>query len=82
MRIHMHYMVKVISLSEDAYSKLKRAKNGRSFSETVLSLVEGKPEKKLIDYFGKWPGGAEEMAAIGELFASDRKKFKTRDVTF
>jgi len=44
-------MVKVISLSEEAYGKLKAYKYDKSFSEAILELLEGKGKKKDIMQF-------------------------------
>ena len=43
-------MVKVISLSEEAYRELKKLKNGDSFSEAILRVL--KEKKKGTDYEG------------------------------
>ena len=75
-------MVRVISLSEEAYSKLKSAKGERSFSETVISLLEAKPKKDIMEFAGKWPGGEAEIMRIGKILEEDRKKFRFREVEF
>ncbi|MBI3033362.1 antitoxin VapB family protein [Candidatus Woesearchaeota archaeon] len=73
-------MVKVISLSNKAYEELKALKQGHdSFSDVVIKLVEKKPKGNLMDFFGKWPGGKEELDKIAKILEEDRKKFKTRD---
>jgi predicted CopG family antitoxin len=74
-------MVKIISLSDAAYSTLKKVKGRRSFSETVLDLFKPKKET-LFDVFGKWPGPKEELDKIEKLIAEDRKKFKLKEVSF
>lgn len=73
-------MVKVISLSEEAYRRLKRIKNKRSFSELVLFLTANKKNRDLLSFFGKWPGSKEELNKIEEIIKTDRKKNKLREV--
>ncbi len=75
-------MTKVISLSDDAYGKLKELKNeGESFSEVVNRLAaEKKPS--IMDVAGKWVGGKEETDMILKQIYADRKKFKLRAVKF
>jgi len=38
-------MVRVISISDEVYMELSAIKNGRSFTEVIKSLVEGKEKK-------------------------------------
>ena len=81
---HTHIMVKVISLSEDAYMKLKSIKNGRSFSETIVGLIE-KPisdKKNIMDFFGIWADDREELEKFEKRVEENRKKFKLREVNF
>ena len=81
---HTHIMVKVISLSEEAYMKLKSIKNGRSFSETVVELIE-KPKrdkKDIMDFFGIWADDKDEWKKIERTLEEDRKRFKLREVKF
>jgi predicted CopG family antitoxin len=75
-------MVKVISLSNEAYEKLKMRKNGMSFSELVIGLIEKKPKRNIMDFFGIWAGRKDEWAKIGKEIYKDRKKFKFREVKF
>ena len=72
------YMVKVISLSNEAYQALSGIKGKDSFSKVVLRLV-GRKEKKPLSYFaGKWKG---DTKIFDEILAS-RAKFKLRKVEF
>ncbi len=74
-------MTKVISISDETYTTLKRIKGKRSFSETILAAV--KPRKTTImDVFGKWPGPKEELDRIELRLAKERKEAKMRDATF
>lgn len=75
-------MTRVISLSDEAYSKLKAAKNeGESFSEVVNRTVPLQ-KKSLLDLWGKWPGGKEELDRIEKILRAERKNVKLRQVEF
>ena len=52
-------MVKVISLSEEAYARLKGNKGSKSFSEVVIEFVPEKKKKSVMDFFGIWKEDAE-----------------------
>lgn len=75
-------MVKVISLSNEAYEKLKSLKNGRSFSEVVVDLTENKNKKNIMEFAGAFTDNKEEWDKIKKKIYSDRKKFKLREVRF
>lgn len=74
-------MVKVISLSNDAYEKLKALKNGRSFSEVVVELAESKKKdkKKILKFAGIFKDDKEWIKIMDET-EKDRKNFKLREV--
>ena len=71
-------MVKVISLSNEAYERLKAIKGNKSFSDVVIELSETKKKKKLIDFFGIWKEDADEWEKIKKKIYEDREKFKLR----
>ncbi|MFA5855829.1 MAG: antitoxin VapB family protein [Candidatus Pacearchaeota archaeon] len=74
-------MVKVISLSNDAYEKLKAIKNGKSFSEVVVELVESKNKnKKDRKKFAGIFKDDDEWEKIMEDIDMDRNNFKLREV--
>lgn len=74
-------MVKVISLSDEAYRRLKARKGDKSFSEVVLELDEsGKKKKSILDFYGIWKDDADEWEKIKKKIYEDRKKFKLREV--
>ena len=80
MRIYIN-MTKIISLSDKAYGRMKSIKaETESFSDVVIRLTEKKIKKPISDFFGKWPGGTEELNRIEKILKEDRRKFKTRDV--
>lgn len=48
-------MVKVISLSNNAYDKLKSLKGKKSFSELIVDLLNRKVQKKnIMEFAGIW----------------------------
>jgi predicted CopG family antitoxin len=72
------YMVRQVSLSEEAYERLKKAKkNSESFSDVVLRTVKS-PSGDLDRFFGAWKG--EEYASIKSKLLSERKRSRSRDV--
>ena len=75
-------MVKVISLSEEAYRRLKAIKRERSFSELVIELVDdrGKKKKNIMDFFGIWANRKGEIEKMKRMIEGDREKFKLREV--
>ena len=76
-------MVKVISLSNDAYEKLKSIKNEKSFSEVVVELIECKKKnKKNIMKFAGIFKNDKEWEKIMKDTENDRKNFKLREVKF
>jgi predicted CopG family antitoxin len=69
-------MVKVISLSNEAYNKLRLLKRDKSFSEIVIELVDKKPSQNIMKLAGAWSDNAKKWAAIEIKLYSDRRKFK------
>ena len=83
MYAYAYSMTKVISLSNEAYEKMKSIKNhGESFSDVVIKLFSKAKKKPLSDFLGKWAGSEKEIENIKDIIAEDRKKFKTRKVVF
>jgi predicted CopG family antitoxin len=75
-------MTRVISLSDEAYNRLKAAKNeGESFS-VVVNRTFPLQKKSLLDLWGKWPGGKEELDKIEKILRAERKSVKLRPVEF
>tara|TARA_Y100000034_G_C6781095_1_gene349142 strand:+ start:404 stop:628 length:225 start_codon:yes stop_codon:yes gene_type:complete len=74
-------MVKVISLSNEAYEKLSSIKRDKSFSEVVVELIEKrKGKKKLSDFFGKWKD--VDTDKIKKMIKEDRERSKLKEVKF
>ncbi len=74
-------MVKVISLSNEAYGKLKAIKRDRSFSEIVIEIIDTRNEKKdIMKFAGVWKDRIDEWKEIEKRIYEDRKKFKLREV--
>ena len=74
-------MVKVISLSDEAYRRLKTLKGvDKSFSEVVIEVTKSRVKKRnLMDFFGIWKND-DEWNRITKTLEEDRKKFKLREV--
>jgi len=73
-------MVKVISLSDEAYEKLSMIKQDNSFSEVVINLVESRKKNSWRDFVGVWSG--KEGNRIKQEILTNRKKQKMREVKF
>ena len=76
-------MVKVISLSNEAYKKLKALKkNAKSFSDVVIDLIERKKDKRdIMKYAGVFANDEEWKIIMDEIIAN-RKNIKMREVKF
>jgi predicted CopG family antitoxin len=69
--VHIACMVRQVSLSEEAYERLSRAKRDcESFSDVVLRTVKN-PTGNLDRFFGIWKG--EDYTSIESRILSDRK---------
>lgn len=76
------HMVKVISLSEEAYEKLKSKKTAeKSFSDVVIELVDKKPKKSIMDLFGVLKDDRESIKVFENVIL-ERKKIKLRPAKF
>ncbi|MDP4040004.1 MAG: antitoxin VapB family protein [Candidatus Pacearchaeota archaeon] len=75
-------MVKVISLSDEAYRKLKVLKMGRSFSEVVVALIENKKlkRKRLNEFVGIWAEDKEYWNNFKKEIRRSRNKSKMKEV--
>ena len=83
MYAYAYSMTKVISLSNEAYERIRSIKKpSESFSDVVLKLTNKNKKKSLMDFFGKWPGSEEEIENIQKIIDEGRKNFKTREVVF
>ena len=72
-------MVRQVSLSNEAYERLKKAKKGsESFSDVVLRTVKS-PSGDLNRFFGAWKD--EEYAKIETRILKDRKRSSSRNVS-
>ncbi len=73
-------MVRMVSLSEEAYAALSTIKGKNSFSKVVLRLmtVKERPRKPLTAFAGTWKDNAE---AFNQVLA-DRQKARLREVRF
>lgn len=67
-------MVKVISLSNEAYERLKAIKRNRSFSEVVIEIVPKK--RNIMEFFGAFKDNANYWKKFEKKVYTDRKKAK------
>jgi len=75
-------MVKVISLSDEAYTKLKSKKIGdRSFSDVVIELVDKKKEGSIMDFFGILKNDKDAISSFEKAY-KERKNIKLRNIKF
>ena len=73
-------MVRQVSLSEEAYRKLKRAKkDSESFSDVILRTVKS-PSGDLDRFIGAWKG--EDFEKIEAKILADRRASKSRNARF
>lgn len=80
MHVCMHYMTKVISLSDEAYGSLKKLKKeDESFSEVVMELANERKKRSLLKLAGVWKDDPDIEKAFKQVLA-DRKNFRMRDV--
>ncbi|QKR00765.1 antitoxin [Metallosphaera tengchongensis] len=76
-------MPKVITISDEAYEKLVKLKEGRSFSETIIELVQfynanKRGRKEVLDQmFGVLT--EEEAKDMEEEVSKFRKDFRARE---
>ena len=81
MYAYAYSMTKVISLSNEAYARMKAIKNpGESFSDIVIKLLNKAKKRPLSDFLGKWSGSETEIENIKKAIEEGRKNFKTREV--
>mgnify|MGYP001579232242 CR=1 FL=1 len=69
-------MTKIISISDEAYEKLKRMKNEMSFSEIIIELTFEKTKDNLMKFAGMLSN--EEADKIKKDIYSERKKLSSR----
>ncbi len=69
---------KTVSLSEEAYEKLRRVKKeGESFSQLILRLIEREVNVSILDFAGAFAEGSDEWETI-EKGIYERRKEKSR----
>ncbi len=73
-------MVRQVSLSEEAYERLKRGKKeSESFSDVILRTVSS-PSGNLDRFVGVWKG--EDSSKIKTKIVADRRVSRSRQVRF
>jgi len=83
MYAHMHiHMVKVISLSNKAYNNLKRRKmSGKSFSDVVNDLIDGRKKEPIEDLFGILNQDKNSILSFEKVY-KERNKINLRQAKF
>lgn len=73
-------MVKMVSLSDEAYDRLKVRKGIKSFSEVVVELTNEKSKNKdIMKFAGMFKDNSDEWERIEKEIYSERKKAKLKD---
>ncbi|MDJ0270636.1 MAG: antitoxin VapB family protein [Aigarchaeota archaeon] len=73
-------MTKVISLSDEAYTALKRIKReGESFSDVILRLVGQVKYRPLSEFAGRWAGN--DIDNVFEEILRERERARSREVS-
>lgn len=74
-------MVRVISISDEAYAELSRIKAGRSFTEVIRALVSKRTTATNFDEVMRFFGAIDDKEAAGMRKASKefRRNFVVRD---
>ena len=72
-------MTKVISLSDDAYRRLKKRKgSGESFSDVVVRLTGDKGGVSIMSLKGSWVGNDAEK--VSRVIAEERENSRDREL--
>lgn len=73
-------MTKIISLTNEVYTELKKLKKNKSFSQEIKELIEKSNKKgdikEILKFHGIWT--KEEGRKFQEQIARDRKNAKPR----
>lgn len=71
-------MVKVISLSEEAYRELRKKKSrSESFSDAILRMLHGR-KRSVAELGGCWVG--EDLDAVEEALKRERHSVVSREL--
>lgn len=73
-------MVKVISLSEQAYRELKKNKGkDESFSDVVLRMSK-RGQGTIAEFVGSWEG--DDLSRIEEVLRKERRAARSKELAF
>ncbi len=75
-------MVKVISLSDEAYRRLKAIKGNRSFSEIVIDITSDGKKKDIMKFCGLWRDDSKYWENFKKEIRKSRDRAKLREVKF
>ena len=64
-------MTKIISVSDEAYEKLKKLKDKKSFSEIIIELADEGRKNSLLELAGSWT--EEDAKKVKKLIYEERK---------
>lgn len=79
MRLCKIPLTKVISLSEEAYTELKKRKAaGESFSDVVLKMAKGKRTESIMKLAGSWKG--DDADKVMAEIMRQRRSVKSREL--
>ena len=66
---------KTVSLSEEAYEKLRGVKKqGESFSQVILRLIDKKTKLQILDFAGAFEESSDEWELIEKRIYTRRKE--------
>jgi predicted CopG family antitoxin len=72
--------MKTITISDDAYRRLESLKAGRSFSETIESLIAGRVEARIDKILEVGSRGTGREDELSEIVAGIRRRTKARTI--
>ena len=75
-------MTKIISLSDEAYDRLKSIKGEKSFTKIVIELTEPRQKRSLLDYASVWKDNPEMDEIFKRLLAQRAKRDPRMDTTW
>ena len=74
-------MVKMVSLSNEAYERLRALKKGnKSFSDVVIEVTPKVKKKNIMDFFGIWKDDSEYWEKFEKDIRKGRNNAKMREV--
>ena len=79
--MHIYIMTKIISVSDEAYERLKRMKGKESFSKAILGLTEPRKRRTFYEIMEAWSPDEGFAKSVEEASAQVRKmKFRRAEL--